>query len=181
MAQAPIGRPKLFQSPGTSTPGLSRGQKSDGGNTFGAGAFTVLKGLTLVAYTATDAAVWGLSPDSSHAATDEPYTQPFGENHNAIDPNGALFVMNLTDATGQVGVGTNTRLQDVTIGARYSAVYLSSVDTLALGINVPSKGTDASNIFQVVDKLDSATYIGYDAVDDTNGRVVVKLISTGIQ
>ncbi len=187
MATAPIGRPKLYQSVGTSSPGLLKAQKSDGGNTFAAGSFTVLKGLTLVAYTAADTAVYGLSTDASHAATDEPYTAPFGENHNPVDPAGQLFMMNVTNATGQVGAGLTTIGDtDCVIGGFYSAVALSSVDTLAFGLNLVSKtlnsaGTNATNIFQIVDKFDGATYVGGDASTDYNGRVIVKVAPNGLQ
>lgn len=182
MATAPIGRPKLFKSVGTSSPGLTRPQKSDGGNTFVAGAFVALAGSTLIAATNNQTAVWGLSPDASHTSTDEPYTAPFGENHNAIDPNGQLFVMNTTIANGAVGSGAST-LNDVVIGQFYPGIMLNTADTLSMGINaaVTALTASASNIFQVVDKLDAATYVGYDAATDFNGRVVVRVAAPGIQ
>ncbi len=182
MATAPIGRPKLFKSVGTSSPGLTRPQKSDGGNTFVAGALVVLDGSTLKAATSSQTAIWGLTPDASHTATDEPYSAPFGENHNAIDPTGQLFVMNVTLENGTVGSGATT-LNDVVIGKFYPGALMNTGDTLSMGLasNTGVLTASASNIFQVVDKLDAATYVGYDAATDYNGRVVVKVAAVGIQ
>src|SRR5688572_19273616 len=180
MAQAPISRPRLFQSPGTPFPGMLRAVLSDSSNSFSAGQFLKVSSGALAAYVADDVAIYGLSLDDSHTSTSEPYTAPYGENHNPVGLSGAYFLMNITDASGNVGSGSTT-LADVTIGSRYSARYLASVDTAALALDASDVGTATKNLFQVVAKYNDTDYPDGDAAADFNGRVIVKVIDSAIQ
>lgn len=174
MANAPIQRPRLHQSPGTPWPGLQLSALSDSSNTFTAGQFLKVASGVLAPYVADDTGIVGLCQDPSHAATDEPYTAPFGENHNVIGLRGAIFVMNITDGSGTVGSGS-TAQSDVTIGALYSARYLGSIDTGCLALDASDSGTATKNIFRVVAKWPQ------DAAADFNGRVMVQILDTAIQ
>ena len=172
MANAPIQRPRLHQTLNgwaTQTSSLP-----DGGNTFTAGQFLKVVSGTLAAYVADDVVLAGLCQDPSHTATDEPYTAPFGENHNLISLTGQRFVMNLTDASGTVGSGTTTQA-NATLGVLYSARYLASVDTGCLGVDLADSGTATKHIFKVV------ALWPQDAVGDFNGRVIVEILPTAIQ
>lgn len=173
MASAPIGRPALKYSRGNITPALTRVAQVDNGssNVFDTQQFVVLTSGKLAKYAADGALIWGLSPDKNHAPTDEPYTQPYGSVHNAIDPRGATFLMNGTDSSGTVGSGTTTQAA-FTIGTAYSSVYLGSGDTGCLAV-AASGGSNA--LFKVVG------YWPEDATTDFNGRLLVELVSTGIQ
>jgi hypothetical protein len=174
MANAPIGCPRPLQFPGTPFPGLQLSALGDSSNTFVAGQFLKVSSGALAPYVADDTAICGLASDASHAATDEPYSQPFGENHNPIALRGVTFLMNITDGSGTVGSGSTTQA-DVTIGTLYSARYLGTIDTSAAAIDASDTGTATKHIFRVVGKWSQ------DASTDYNGRVMVQVIDTAIQ
>ena len=181
MPTAPISRPRVYSAPGTPWAGLARPLQNDGGNTFSYGQFVVLTAGALAAYAADGTAVYGLTVDPSHTATEEAYSSPYGELHNCINPSGQLFLMNITDASGTVGSGSTTQ-GNVAIGTRYSGTYLASQDTGAVGIDAADSGTAAKNMFQVVDLYQKGTkYPDGDLVGDFNGRVLVKIIDSAIQ
>lgn len=182
--QAPIARPNLFQAPGTPWPGVLKPSLGDGGNTFAALQFVKVSSGALAAYVADDTAIYGLTTDPSHTSTSEPYTAPYGENHNPVGLRGVRFLMNVTDGSGTVGSGSTT-LNDVTIGTLYSARYLATIDTSCAAVDASDSGTATKNIFKVVGKfLSTATggqYPDGDASDAFNGRVFVEIIESGIQ
>lgn len=174
MANAPLGRPRPHQYPGTPFPGLQLSALSDSSNTIAAGQIVKISSGVLAAYAADDTGVCGLCQDASHAATDEPYTAPFGENHNVLSLRGVVLLMNITDGSGTVGSGS-TAQSDVTIGSLYSARYLGSIDTSCLALDASDTGTATKNIFRVVGKWPQ------DAAADFNGRVMVQVLDTAIQ
>jgi len=178
--QAPISRPRVFAAPGAAYI-KTRPQQSDGSNTFTGGQFVKMSSGNLAAYVADDTGIYGLTPDDSHTSTSEPYTAPWNELHSVIDPSeGTLFIMNITDGSGTVGSGSTT-IGNVTVGTKYSARYLASVDTGCVALDASDSGTAAKNMFQVVDTYVSTKYPDGDASDDFNGRVLVKVIEAGIQ
>lgn len=174
MANAPISRPRLHQNHGGAFPAITRSVQGDGSNTFAQQQFVKMSSGSLAAYVADDTGIYGLTPDKSHAATDEPYSAPYAENHNVIDPRGATFLMNITDASGNVGSGSTTQ-GDVTIGTLYSGTYLATVDTSALGLDASDSGTATKNIFRV-----EALWPD-DASTDKNGRVLVTILGSAVQ
>lgn len=175
MANAPIQRPRLHQTlNGWAT---QTSAFSDGGNTFSANQFLKLSSGVLAAYVADDFYIAGLCQDPSHTSTDEPYTAPFGENHNLILLNGQRFIMNITDASGTVGSGSTTQA-NVAVGNYYSARYLATIDTGCLAIDAADGGTPAIGnkyIFKVV------ALWPQDASGDFNGRVIVEVATHAIQ
>lgn len=180
MATAPLSRPRVFSNGGKAFL-ATRTQQSDGSNTFANGQFVKMSSGSLAAYVADDTAIYGLTPDDSHTSSSEPYTAPWNELHSVIDPSGrVLFIMNITDGSGNVGSGSTT-IADVTVGTLYSARYLASVDTSALAVDASDSGTATKNIFRVEDKYSNDKYPDGDATADFNGRVLVSIIDTAIQ
>jgi len=180
MATAPISAPRLFQNNGTWDAQRESWPDNNGVNPFVPGQFLKLVSGLLNPYVADDTAIFGLSADKSHATTDEPYSAPFGVNHNPIRLNGARFLMNITDGTGTVGSGSTTQA-NVTVGTLYSGFYLASPYGSILGVDASDSGTATKNIFKVVGLYTAPTFSDGDAAGDFNGRVIVEVISTAIQ
>ncbi len=176
MAQAPIQAPRLFQSPGTSFPGQTRAGVSDGSNTFAAQQFVTISGVgssAVLAKTA-DAAVaaYGLTPDASHTATDEPYSAPFGEIHNPIALAGQLFVVNVMDSNKAVGTGSITA-GSLVVGQQFGiGTFGTSGYTNIQGLNYSETSLKFFQIEQILPE---------DANGDLNGRVVVSVLPADIQ
>lgn len=179
-AQAPLGFPQLFDSPGTGFPAMKRAQLSDGSNTIAAQSFVRVASGVLIAYAADDTSLYGLMTDASTTSTTEPYLSPNGEYHAPLDPRGQEFMMNITDGSGTVGSGSTT-LNDVTIGTLYSARYLATFNTSILAVDASDTGTATKHIFEVVAKHQAPTFQDGDATDDFNGRVIVRILGSAIQ
>lgn len=178
MANAPIRPPELKFSYGTTTPAITLSGISGGGNTFYPQQFVKLSGSaptqSIASYVADDTAIFGLTPDGSHATTDGPQTQPYGDIHNVRSLRGSRFLVNITDASGTIGSGS-TRQQEVSIGTLYSGTYFGSPYTTVFGLDASDTGTSGKHIFRVVE------YWPEDATSDFNGRVVIEVLSTAIQ
>lgn len=191
MASAPIIYPRLWTSSSAAFPCPLRNPASDGSATLVAGHFVsaslVAGVLTLAAYVADGTGIYGLMNDPSHTSTEEAYSSIYGENHNPIDPKGAVFIMNITDASGTVGSGSTTHA-NVTLGSFYSGFYMSSPAT-ALGLDasdsatapVVTAGTATKCIFEVVGYYNTSIASDGDASTDYNGRVLVRLLDSAIQ
>jgi len=180
-AQAPLGFPALFDSPGTGFPAMKRAQLSNGSNTtIPAQTWVKVSSGVLAAYVADDTTVYGLMTDAATSSTTEPYLSPNGLYHAPLDPRGQEFMMNITDGSGNVGSGSTT-INDVTIGSFYSARYLASSNTAILAIDASDTGTATKHIFEVVAKVQAPTFVGGDATDDYNGRVIVRILGSAIQ
>lgn len=175
---APIIYPRLWSNHGQ-FPGIQREAVGDGSNTFVGQQFVRVATGALVAYAADDVNVYGLTIDGSHAATDEAYLTPFGENHNPIDPRNARFIANISDASGTVGSGSTTHA-NITLGALYSGVYLSS-PTTAFAIDASDSGTSTKHIFKPVAYYNTSIAPDGDASTDYNGRVIFEVIQSGCQ
>lgn len=185
MATAPLIYPRLWSSNGGPFPCPLRNTASDGSATLVAGHFVsaslVAGVLTLAAYVADGVGIYGLMGDPSHTSTEEAYSSPFGENHNVISPVGAVFIANLTDASGTTAGGSTTHA-DVTLGLRYSGFYLNSGGvTTKLGIDASDVGVATKNLFKIVGFYNTQIAPDGDAATDYNGRVLVQIVDTQIQ
>lgn len=126
--------------------------------------------------------VYGLALDGSTLATAETYTNINNNYHNPIDPNGATFLMNITDGAGTVGsAGSGTAQSNVSIGTVYGARYMNTGNLSAIGIN--SQNTTAADgaIFKVVGLYNTVLAADGDASADFNGRVLVQIVGSAIQ
>lgn len=147
----------------------------DGTNSFQSQQFLTLQSGALRQTAATDTQVYGLSLDGSHSSTDEPYTAPFGETHNLIDPAGELFMMNLAGATATSGSGGAQT--SVTVGGRYNlSAPGSGVMANLQCLNTAS--SSATGAFQISALYSNDVYPDGDANTDTNGRVLVRVVGT---
>lgn len=180
MANAPINKPRLYTSQGTTFPAVQVAAYSDGSNSFEAQTLVKIASGVLAAYVADDTAVVGLTPDASKTSTAEPFNALYGENHNPIALRGQQFIMNITNAAGDVGSGSTTQA-DVSLGLRYSGVYFASPYTTTLGLDASDVGTATKNIFKVVGLYNSSVAVDGDASTDPNGRVIVEIIESAIQ
>lgn len=168
MAQAPVRFPALWQTTRPQTLQLSA--KGDGTNTLAAQQFVKLANASTLAVVAADATNggYGLLLDPSHTATSEPYTAPFGEQHNVLGLQEATFVVNTcAAATRAVGTGTSSAL---TIGGVYGITTFTTTgytDVQALNVS----NTTAA-FFKVVG------FHPDDATGDTNARVLVQVVDT---
>lgn len=164
MAQAPVAKPYVNSTTQPAFRQLSA--KSDGTNSFVASQFLKLAGATSLAVVAADATNggYGLSLDGSHASTDEPYTMPFGEDHNVQGLKNTTFVVNTCTDSRAVGTGTSSGL---TIGSSYGiTTFTTTGQTDVQAVNVSN--TTAAFF----------TLVGFfpgDATTDTNARVIVRV------
>lgn len=178
MPTAPISAPRLFQNNGTWDAQRESWPDNNSVNPFVPGQLLKLVSGLLNPYVADDASIFGLSADKSHATTDEPYSAPFGVNHNPIRLNGVRLLMNLTDVSGTVGSGTTTQ-GSVTVGTAYSGVYLASPYGSVLGID--RSGGGSNKIFKVVGLYQAPTFSDGDLSTDFNGRVLIEIVATALQ
>jgi hypothetical protein len=163
MAQAPVALPQLYQT--TRPQALQITAKSDGTNTFVANQFMKLASgnLATVVADATNGG-FGLSLDASHASTDEPYTMPFGEQHNVLGLQESTFLVNVCTSARAIGTGTSSAL---TVGSNYGITYFTTSGyTNVAALNVSN--TTAA-FFTLVG------FYANDATTDTNARVLVRV------
>lgn len=167
MAQAPVAPPQAYQIGRSNVPQITA--KGDGTNTFVANQFLKLGTGGFLATVAADATngAFGLSLDGSHASTDEPYTQPFGEQHNLLGLQESTFLVNVCTSARAVGTGTSSAL---TVGSTYGITFFTTAGyTNIQALNVSN--TTAA-FFQLVG------FYANDATGDLNARVIAKVIDT---
>lgn len=184
MATAPIIYPHVYSDGATpwtmQTPALPNYTTDDTTYPFVPGQFLKAVSGTLRPYVSDDTAIYGLSLDASHSATAEPYASPFGTLHNPVALRGNRFIMNISDAAGDVGSGSTTQ-GDVTLGTLYSGVYLASPYGTILALDASDFGAATKNIFQAIAFYNTTLASDGDASTDFNGRVIVQILSTAIQ
>jgi len=169
MAQAPVAPPRVYQT--TRPNAMQITSASDSTNTFVAQQFVKYNGVagaltTCVAGETT--AVVGLTLDASHASTDEPYTAPFGENHNCQTLQETSFVVNTgINATPALGTGTSSGLIK---GSGYGVSQFTTAGYS--GVFFLDTANTTAQFFRFTD-----FYPG-DSTADTNARVIVHVINT---
>lgn len=167
MAQAPITKPFVAS---TARPEFcTRPQITDGSNTFTAFNFVYVTSNALAQCPTNATTVYGLVLDPSHAATDEPYDAPFGQLHEVVDTDQAVFVVNITDGSGNIGSGSTTQ-EDVAIGSNYELLVKSGGDYDGYQFLDSSASTNV--FFRVEGRYE------LDAATDFNGRVYASVVAT---
>ena len=149
----------------------------NGATVFPARSFVKLAGGILVPCVTADVVCYGWSPDSSHAATDQPPQALFGQNHWPFDPKDAQFVMNIGTVGGTTGL----------VGQAQGAPQLSLATVgSSYGLVVPTTGPYAG--YQMLDVLNTTNLFAKvialypnQALTDYNGLVLVELLPTVIQ
>ncbi len=125
-----------------------------------------------------DVLCYGLSPDGSHAATDQPPVAFNGQNHWPYDVSGAILEINITTTGGPVGAtATGAVTSALTVGEKYG-IYTETTG----GANLAPIGTQMLNLSDTTN--DFFQYLG--PVDgtlttDINARVQVRLLPAVLQ
>lgn len=187
MANAPI-RPVVdLQYSGNSNPVFREKRDSNAGaNAFNAYTFVKLTSGFLAVNASTDVLTWGLTIQPSAASTDVPPAQVYYPYTSAwvLNPTGVLFVINITDGSGNIGSGTTTQ-GDVTVGTQYGLRVLTS-GTYS-GYSFLDAANTTNKFFQVEGYYSRTGYQGAstslgtvypdgDLSTDKNGRVIVSLL-----
>lgn len=149
---------------------IQKAVQPNGATAFPARSFVKIAAGILVPCVTDDIVCYGWSPDSSHAATDVPPTALFGVNHWPFDVNGALFVMNITNASGHIGQAEGApQLSAAVVGTAYG-LYRNAGGFQMLDV------ADTTNDFAKVVAL-----YPNQALTDYNGLVIVELLPAVIQ
>lgn len=142
----------------------------NGATAFPARSFVKLAAGILVPCVTADVVCYGWSPDGSHAATDQPPAALFGQNHWPFDPRDAQFVMNITDAAGNIGQANGApQLSSAVVGTSYGLFRDAN------GFQMLNTA-DTTNLFAKVVAL-----YPNQALTDYNGLVLVELVAAVIQ
>lgn len=142
----------------------------NGATTFRAGSFVKLAAGILVPCVTADVICYGWCRDESHAETELPPQALFGQNHWPFDPNSAYFVMNITNAAGDIGQAAGApQLSAAVVGTAYGIVR------------------DADG-YQMLNVEDTTTLFGKvvalypnQALTDYNGLVLVEVLKDVVQ
>lgn len=149
---------------------IQKAVQPNGATAFPANSFVKLAAGVLVPCVTDDVVCYGWSHDSSHAATDMPPTALYGVNHWPFDVNDALFVMNISNADGDIGQAAGApQLSAAVVGTAYGLVRDAN------GIQMLDV-TDTTNDFAKVVAL-----YPNQALTDYNGLVLVEILPAVIQ
>ncbi len=153
---------------------LQKGPQPNGATAFARRSFVKLAAGVLTPCVTADTVCYGQSPDESHNATDLPPIALYGNMHWVFDPKDAEFIVNITNASGAVGLANGApQLSAVVIGTSYNLIR--PVAGLYTGYQLLDVATTAAPFFKVI-----AIYPN-QALADANGLVLVKLVESVIQ
>lgn len=153
---------------------LQKGPQPNGATAFFARSFVKLASGVLTPCVSADTLCYGQSPDESHASTDLPPVALHGAMHWVFDPKDAEFIVNICDATGNVGEANGApQLSEVVVGTSYNLFRPTS--GLYTGYQMLNVDLTAAPFFKVI-----AIYPN-QALTDFNGLVLVKLVEAVIQ
>lgn len=142
----------------------------NGATTFQARSFVKIAAGILVPCVTADVLCYGWTPDESHLATDKPPVALYGQNHWPFDPKDAIFVMNITNATGLIGqVAGGPQLSAAVVGTSYG-LYRNANGFQMLNV------ADVTTLFAKVIGL-----YPNQALTDYNGLVMVEILPAVIQ
>jgi hypothetical protein len=149
---------------------IQKSVQPNGATAFPANSFVKLSAGVLVPCVTDDVVCYGWSHDKSHASTDQPPEALYGQNHWPFDPDGCLFVMNITDASGHIGQAAGApQLSAAVVGTAYE-LYRD-----ANGVQMLDVSATTNKFAKVV-----ALYPN-QALTDYNGLVIVELYPGVIQ
>lgn len=149
---------------------ITKPVQPNGATAFPQHSFVKLAAGILVPCVTDDVVCYGWCPDSSHAATDTPPTALFGVNHWPFNPKDAFFVMNITNADGDIGEAAGApQLSAAVVGTSYGLLRDAN------GIQMLDV-SDTTNDFATVVAL-----YPNQALTDYNGLVIVKLLESVLQ
>lgn len=149
---------------------IAKSVQPNGATTFPRHSFVVLTAGVLVPVVTAGVLCYGWTPDESHASTDRAPTAIFGQNHWPFDPKGAQFVMNITDASGNIGQTAGApQLSEAVVGSSFG-LYRNAGGYQMLNVD------DTTTKFATVVAL-----YPNQALTDYNGLVLVELLPAVIQ
>jgi hypothetical protein len=145
-------------------------QPNHASTTFGARSFVYLSSGVLVPCATAATACFGQAPGPSHLATELPPATLYGIYHWVFNPADAQFVVNITDASGHIGVANGApQLSEVVIGTSYNLYRDSN------GFQMLNVDTTAQPFFKVLSIYPN------QALTDYNGLVLVEIVKSIIQ
>jgi hypothetical protein len=153
---------------------IQKSPLTDGGNTFPANSIVQINSGALRAVPTGGVAAYGWANSPSRSATiAPPDSLPLGladERHYPFDPEGAIFVLNITDASGNIGEANGApTLAEAVIGSEFG------IHTATNGVQFVNVDETTDTLFKVVGWVDGQSSTDY------NGKVYVQIIPSKIQ
>lgn len=153
---------------------LQKGPQPNGATAFLQRSFVKLASGVLTPCVSADTSCFGQAPGPSHDSTDLPPVSLHTNMHWVFDPKDAIFIVNITDATGHVGEANGApQLSEVVIGTSYN--ILRPTSGTYVGYQFLNVDLSAAPFFKVVGIYPN------QALTDFNGLVLVKIVETIIQ
>jgi len=149
---------------------IQKAVQPNGATTFPARSFVYLSAGILVPVATAGVLCYGWSPDRSKVVTERPPDAIYGMNHWPFDPNGAEFVMNISNSSGAIGQANSApQLSAAVVGTSYG-IYRNASGIQFLDV------ANTTNLFAKVIAL-----YPNQALTDYNGLVIVELLPAVIQ
>ena len=153
---------------------LQKGPQPNGATAFTARSFVKLASGVLTPFVSADTACFGQAPGPSHDSADLPPVSLHANMHWCFDPKDAIFIVNITDASGNVGQANGApQLSEVVIGTSYN--LLRPTTGTYTGYQMLNVDTTAAPFFKVVGIYPN------QSLSDYNGLVLVKIVESIIQ
>lgn len=149
---------------------ITKGPLPNGATAFLERSFVKYASAVLTPCVTDDIICFGQAPGPSHSSTDLPPVSLYGNLHWCFDPRHAIFIVNITDASGNIGQANGApQLSEVTIGQQY-ALYRN-----ADGYQMMDVDDTTNDFFRVIGIYPN------QSLTDYNGLVLVELVESVIQ
>lgn len=150
---------------------IQKAVQPNGATAFPEKSFVYIAAGILVPVATAGILCYGWSPDRSKASTERPPDALFGVNHWPFDPKDAIYVMNITNNTGDVGeVAGAPQLSAAVVGTSYGLYRDAGTGHQMLNVE------DVTTVFAKVVAL-----YPNQALTDYNGLVLVEILPAVIQ